>query len=87
MPSGVADERFFAEVADTGEGLPAHVREYLERKGAGAAPLDRRSGLGLWIVKRHCDELGAELKVVEVGATGTRLRLEIPLRSNVEHAA
>lgn len=85
--AGVAEERFFAEVADTGEGLPAHVREYLERKGAGTAPMDRRSGLGLWIVKRHCDELGAELRVVQVGASGTRLRLEIPLRSNVEHAA
>lgn len=79
--------QFIAEVSDTGEGLPQHVKEYLERKGAGSAPMDRRSGLGLWIVKRHCDELGAELKVVEAGATGTRLRLEIPLRSKVEHAA
>jgi signal transduction histidine kinase len=49
--------------------------------------MDRRSGLGLWIVKRHCDELGAELKVMEVSPSGTRLRLEIPLRSNVEYAA
>jgi signal transduction histidine kinase len=83
----VEDGRFLAEVIDTGAGLPPHIREYLERKGAGAAPMDRRSGLGLWIVKRHCDELGAELKVMEVSPSGTRLRLEIPLRSNVESAA
>jgi signal transduction histidine kinase len=85
--AGVEAGYFFAEIADTGEGLPAHVREYLERKGAGTAPMDRRSGLGLWIVKRHCDELGAELIVLEAGATGTRLRLEIPLRGNVQNVA
>lgn len=85
--SGVSGARFFAEVSDTGEGLPPHIREYLERKGAGTAPMDRRSGLGLWIVKRHCDELGAELRVLEAGTAGTRLRLEIPLGSDVEHAA
>lgn len=85
--AGVANNGFFAEVADSGEGLPPHVREYLERKGAGAAPLDRGAGLGLWIVKRHCDELDAELRVVEAGPSGTRLQLEIPLRSDVENAA
>ena len=85
--AGVADDGFFAEVADSGEGLPSHVREYLERKGAGAAPLDRGAGLGLWIVKRHCDELNAELRVVEAGPSGTRLRLAIPLRSDIENAA
>ena len=42
---------------DQGGGLPAHVREYLEREGAGSVPLDKRSGLGLWIVKRLCDEM------------------------------
>jgi signal transduction histidine kinase len=85
--AGVEDRGFFAEVNDTGEGLPSHVREYLERKGAGAAPMDRGSGLGLWIVKRHCDELNAELQVVEAGPSGTKLRLAIPLRSDLEHAA
>ncbi len=85
--AGIEAERFFAEIADTGEGLPSHAREYLERQGAGSAPMDRRSGLGLWIVKRHCDELGAELRVLETGTAGTRLRLTIPLRTNIENAA
>lgn len=76
-----------AEVSDTGEGLPQNVKEYLERDGAGAAPMDRRSGLGLWIVKRHCDELGARLRVVSAGSAGTTLRMLIPLRSNFEDAA
>ncbi len=76
-----------AEVSDTGEGLPQNVKEYLERDGAGAAPMDRRSGLGLWIVKRHCDELGASLRVVSAGLSGTTLRMLIPLRSDFEDAA
>jgi signal transduction histidine kinase len=79
--------QFIAEVSDTGEGLPQHVKEYLERDGAGTAPMDRRSGLGLWIVKRHCDELGARLRVVSAGPMGTTLRLLIPLRSDLEDAA
>ena len=79
--------QFIADVSDTGDGLPQHVKEYLERDGAGTAPMDRRSGLGLWIVKRHCDELGARLRVVSAGPTGTTLRMIIPLRSHLEDAA
>jgi signal transduction histidine kinase len=85
--AGVEAECFFAEIADNGEGLASHVKEYLEREGAGSAPMDRRSGLGLWIVKRHCDELGARLTVLETGAAGTRMRLNIPLRTDIENAA
>lgn len=81
------DGQLIAEVSDTGEGLQQHVKEYLERDGAGTAPMDRRSGLGLWIVKRHCDELGARLRVVSAGPKGTTLRLLIPLRSDLEDAA
>ena len=85
--AGVEDGAFTAEVSDTGSGLPPHVREYIERKGAGAAPIDRRSGLGLWIVKRHCDELGAALQVVRSGQDGTTLKLLIPLKGEIENAA
>ena len=79
--------QFVAEVSDTGDGLPQHVKEYLERDGAGTAPMDRRSGLGLWIVKRHCDELGARLRVISAGPMGTTLLLLIPLRSDLEDVA
>lgn len=78
---------FIAEVSDEGQGLRPHVREYLERQGAGSTPLDRRSGLGLWIVKRHCDELRARLEVVRSGTNGTTLRFVVPLSGELEHAA
>lgn len=71
------DGELIAEIADKGPGLPPHIREYLERKGAGAAPLDKRSGLGLWIVKRLCDEMNGRLKVVTSTASGTTIRLLI----------
>ena len=75
------------EICGGGTGLASHIREYVERKGAGAAPLDRASGLGLWIVKRHWDEMGASIVILNSTADGTTLRLTIPLQSEVERAA
>jgi signal transduction histidine kinase len=77
-----------ADVSDQGEGLPAHIREYLERDGAGSVPLDKRSGLGLWIVKRLCDEMNGKLIVVKSGVSGTTIRLTVPPRTvELKHAA
>jgi signal transduction histidine kinase len=77
--SQLAEDHIVLDVSDTGGGLPDHIKEYLNRPSAGSAPLDRRSGLGLWIVKRLCDEMGARLEVVSTGSTGTTLRLSVPL--------
>ena len=88
MTASVRGGEFIAEIADEGAGLPPHMKEYLERAGAGSAPLDRRSGLGLWIVKRHCDELNARLEVVKSGKSGTIIRFTVPIASSeLEHAA
>lgn len=76
----VADQMLLLEVSDSGTGLPEHVCEYLERPGAGSAPLDSRSGLGLWIVKRLCDEIGATIEVAASGENGTTICLKIPLQ-------
>ncbi len=65
------------DISDQGSGLPAHIREYLERNGAGSVPLDKRSGLGLWIVKRLCDEMNGKLNVVKSSAAGTTIRLVV----------
>jgi len=77
-----------ADVSDQGNGLPAHIQEYLERDGAGSVPLDKRSGLGLWIVKRLCDEMNGKLTVVMSGASGTTIRLTVrPKTVELVHAA
>ena len=76
------------DVTDQGGGLPAHIREYLERDGAGSVPLDKRSGLGLWIVKRLCDEMNGKLIVVKSSASGTTIRLKVqPKPEELRHAA
>jgi signal transduction histidine kinase len=76
------------DVSDQGSGLPDHVREYLERQGAGSIPLDKRSGLGLWIVKRLCDEMNGKLHVVKADILGTTIRLIVrPKSGELEHAA
>ncbi len=70
-------EVFIAEISDSGPGLPSNILEYIERKGAGSAPLDNRSGLGLWIVKRLCDEMNGTLSIVKSNETGTIIRLQV----------
>ena len=75
-------------IADRGEGLPPHVEEYLEKPDAGSAPLDQRSGLGLWMVKRLCQELGGTIAASTSHGRGTRITLSIPLgREVLRHVA
>lgn len=84
----VENGALLVDVADQGGGLPAHIREYLERDGAGSVPLDKRSGLGLWIVKRLCDEMNGKLIVVNSSASGTTIRLLVwPKPVELRHAA
>lgn len=76
------------DISDQGGGLPAHIQEYLERDGAGSVPLDKRSGLGLWIVKRLCDEMNGRLIVVKSSASGTTIRLVVqPKPVDLKNAA
>jgi signal transduction histidine kinase len=65
------------DVSDEGPGLPPHIRDYLLQAQPDAAPVDRRAGLGLWIVKRLCAEIGAEL-ILPQTKQGARMRIVIP---------
>ena len=85
--SRVAEGHVVIDVTDSGTGLPDHIKEYLNRPGAGYVPLDRRSGLGLWIVKRLCDEMRARLEVVSTDNAGTTIRLSEPLHGKEMHDA
>jgi signal transduction histidine kinase len=76
------------EIADDGAGLPKHIKEYLERPDAGSAPLDRRSGLGLWMVKRFCQELGGRIHAFDKSDGGTLIRLVMPFADReLKHVA
>ena len=69
-------------VGDEGPGLPPHIREYLLQAQPDMAPINRRAGLGLWIVKRLCAEIGAEL-VLPQTKRGTEMRVVIPAKTEV----
>jgi signal transduction histidine kinase len=61
-------------VEDTGPGLPAAVREELTGAGAPAAT-PAGSGLGLALVRRICDYIGAKLEYQERSGGGSRFIL------------
>jgi signal transduction histidine kinase len=76
------------EVADSGPGLPRHLKDYLESPDAGSAPLGRRSGLGLWMVKRLCQELGGRVHALDSDHGGTLIRLVMPFADQeLKHVA
>ena len=60
-------QTLIVEVADDGPGLPPDIRDYLERPEFG---LCRSSavGLGLWMVKRFCHEVGGRIEVADASA-------------------
>ncbi len=67
-------------VEDTGPGLPAAVRETLARSGAGAGAIPSRgsngTGLGLSLVLRICEYLGASLGYEERLGGGSRFTID-----------
>ena len=76
------------EIADSGPGLPPHLKEYLERPDADSAPLGRRSGLGLWMVKRLCHELNGQVFALDGERGGTLIRLVMPFGAQeLKHVA
>jgi len=88
LTARAAEGAFIAEITDNGPGLPPAVRAYIEQTQAGMMPPEQGRGLGLWIVKRRCDEIGALLSVVESGIGGTTLRLSVPIgEPGLRHAA
>lgn len=77
------------QISDQGPGLPEAAKAYLESCDAGRAPVEERAGLGLWMVRRLADELGATVTVSSNGGRGSSISLTIPLAAaeEVRHVA
>jgi signal transduction histidine kinase len=71
-------------IRDNGPGMPTCTQAYLEGQGAGKAPVEDRSGLGLWMVRRLASELGGEIRVMPAEARGTIVTLRLPVRTATE---
>lgn len=75
----VQQDQASVEVAieDRGRGIPAEAREDIFRLFYQAEPFTTRSagglGIGLYVVKRLCDAMGAQVEVSQPAAGGTRI--------------
>lgn len=76
-------------ISDQGPGLPEAAKSYLESADTGNAPIEERAGLGLWMVRRLADELGASVSIASNAGCGTCIALTIPLAmaEEVRHVA
>jgi len=81
-------QRVSFAVADQGPGLPEAAKSYLQRPNAGRAPIDQRSGLGLWMIKRLIEDMGGEIHASAPDGIGTCIELLIPLpQQELRHVA
>ena len=64
------------QVRDTGEGLPEAVRSMLSGADTSGLPGSAGTGLGLALVKRICEYIGAELKVRTPAGGGTIMEID-----------
>jgi len=72
-------------VADEGSGLPPEYAGILSKRELGpGTPVGR--GLGLWMVRRVCDEMGGSVSVEQAAPRGTLVRLLLPAERKGEQA-
>lgn len=75
----VEDESYYIlSVTDNGPGLDKVPRAIIEADQKNQVP-DDLSGLGLWMVREICSELGATLSAEEVTRGGTKITLRLPI--------
>ncbi|MFJ8441065.1 ATP-binding protein [Kitasatospora griseola] len=87
VPGGTVEVRLravgptvLAEVADSGPGVPAHLRERIFEEGwtSKGAPAHRPRGLGLALVRRLVERSGGRLAVGTGTLGGARFTVELP---------
>jgi two-component system, OmpR family, phosphate regulon sensor histidine kinase PhoR len=66
------------DVVDTGGGMDAALVARLCRPFVQGDPAADGLGLGLWIVSRHCAELGHALEIASAPGRGSRFRVKLP---------
>jgi signal transduction histidine kinase len=72
-------ETFLLEIADTGPGIPAKVKEHLFEPFAGSSK-PGGNGLGLAICRELARAHGGEIELVETSDRGTIFHLRLPAR-------
>ena len=78
LENGPGGETLRIAVTDSGAGMPAAMAARLTGPEAPERPPGEEGGLGLWMVRRLVERLGARAEV-EAGPGGTRVSLWVPL--------
>ncbi len=68
------------EITDSGEGIPAHILPSVCEPFFTTRP--EGTGLGLAIAKRYVEEIGGRLEIASVPASGTAVRIWLPVASS-----
>lgn len=76
------DEALVMQVTDSGQGIPAEMRQQVFETGWSTKAGDERRGFGLSLVRQTVDELGGTIEISRASAGGAVLTVRIP-RSEV----
>ena len=72
-------DKLYVQVADQGNGLPAHVIEWFQQKDARVTMYSDHTGAGLVSAAKLIEWAGGQLTLVSTGEKGTRIGFSLPL--------
>ncbi|WP_265949327.1 cache domain-containing protein [Dechloromonas sp. A34] len=85
--TGVADERVWIEIADTGKGIPLEVQKRIFDPFFTTKPVGQGTGLGLSLAYSIVQKHHGTLEVASEPGRGSSFRLEIPRRQPARQEA
>jgi signal transduction histidine kinase len=86
MSAHADDHGVVVEIADTGPGMPEHVRAHAFEPFFTTKDVGRGTGLGPDVARRVVVERHGGDITIDPGAGGTVVRVRLPFRSQVRHS-
>lgn len=85
--TGMADERVWIEIADTGKGIPLEIQKRIFDPFFTTKPVGKGTGLGLSLAYSIVEKHHGQLEVMSEPGRGSSFRLAIPLRQPARQVA
>lgn len=80
LRSGVAADRVWVEIEDTGSGMTPDVQKHVFETFYTTKPVGKGTGLGLSIAHGIVEKHGGEIELASTPGVGTRFRIWLPMR-------